>query len=370
VDKFDRIYKLHQALDRARHPVPGRQLEELLECSRSTVQRAIQELRDYLGAPVFYDQFRGGYRYLRTDDAPVELPGLWFNASEVHALLAMQQLLADVQPGLLDPFLAPLRRRVERILSLDRGSLPGAGQRGRRQLRRGEVSPQISLFPEGEKVEEPQPAPASSSPPSPLASTAELVRRVRLVTLAARRATPERFAAVAGALGARKRLAIRYHGRERDRVTEREVSPQRLVHYRDNWYLEAHCHQVEALRNFSVDRILEARSLDAAALELDAAALDAHFAATYGIFSGAARDTAVLCFSAESARWVADERWHPDQRGETLPDGRYRLEVPYSDPRELVMDILRHGPEVEVLAPEALRATVRERLAQALGRYG
>ncbi len=74
-------------------------------------------------------------------------------------------------------------------------------------------------------------------------------------------------------------------------------------------------------------------------------------------------------FTPERARWVATEQWHPQQRSRSEADGSYVLELPYSDPRELVMDILRHGPEVEVLAPEDLRRTVREALKSALNLY-
>jgi predicted DNA-binding transcriptional regulator YafY len=34
------------------------------------------------------------------------------------------------------------------------------------------------------------------------------------------------------------------------------------------------------------------------------------------------------------------------------------LELPYNDPRELLMDVLKHGAAVEVLAPESLRQQV------------
>ncbi|HWQ40381.1 MAG TPA: WYL domain-containing protein, partial [Burkholderiales bacterium] len=40
-----------------------------------------------------------------------------------------------------------------------------------------------------------------------------------------------------------------------------------------------------------------------------------------------------------------------------------------ADDRELVMDILKFGPDVEVLAPDALRARVAERLEAAARRY-
>lgn len=60
----------------------------------------------------------------------------------------------------------------------------------------------------------------------------------------------------------------------------------------------------------------------------------------------------VLRFSPDRASWVADERWHPQQVGRFQIDGSYELEVPCRDSRELVMDILRHGPDVEVSHPK------------------
>jgi len=160
-----------------------------------------------------------------------------------------------------------------------------------------------------------------------------------------------------------------YHGRERDRATERVVSPQRLVHYRDTWLLDAWCHLREDLRTFSIDRVREADELAEAAITIPDAELDACFASSYGIFSGRANKSAVLRFSAARARWVADERWHPRQVGQYLTDGRYELRIPYRDERELAMDILRHGAEVEVVAPAELRAEVERRLRGALAHY-
>jgi predicted DNA-binding transcriptional regulator YafY len=51
-------------------------------------------------------------------------------------------------------------------------------------------------------------------------------------------------------------------------------------------------------------------------------------------------------------------------------DGFYNLEIPYSDERELLMDILKFGPAVEVLGPASLRKTVKERLRSSLRHYG
>jgi predicted DNA-binding transcriptional regulator YafY len=68
------------------------------------------------------------------------------------------------------------------------------------------------------------------------------------------------------------------------------------------------------------------------------------------------------------------DRLLTERRGVTMAvlidaDGSYLLELPYSAAHELVMDILRHGPEVEVLSPARLRTQVREQLAAALRRY-
>jgi predicted DNA-binding transcriptional regulator YafY len=97
--------------------------------------------------------------------------------------------------------------------------------------------------------------------------------------------------------------------------------------------------------------------------------LDEHYASAYGIFGGRADKVAVLVFTEERARWVADEQWHPQQEGRRLHDGRYELRIPYREGRELVMDILRHGSGVTVVAPDELVVAVRTELARALESY-
>jgi predicted DNA-binding transcriptional regulator YafY len=67
----------------------------------------------------------------------------------------------------------------------------------------------------------------------------------------------------------------------------------------------------------------------------------------------------MLRFAGERARWGASEVWHPEQRGKLEPIGRYTLEVPYRDDRELVLEILKHAGAVEVLEPQDLREKVR-----------
>jgi predicted DNA-binding transcriptional regulator YafY len=96
--------------------------------------------------------------------------------------------------------------------------------------------------------------------------------------------------------------------------------------------------------------------------EVPEAELDEVLAAGYGIFSGKKVQWAHLRFTAERARYVSLEEWHPKQRVRWEKDGSYMLEVPYSSEKELVMDILKMGNDVEVLAPASLRDSVAERV--------
>jgi predicted DNA-binding transcriptional regulator YafY len=319
MNRADRLFHLHGILRAARHPAPFDTLREKLEVSAATLKRDIRYLRDHMGAPILYDRRYNGYRY--DPDAPeFELPGIWFNDTELHALIAMQQLLDTVQPGLLDNSIGPLKAKVRKLLG-------EAGQR------------------------------------------ADLVAsRVCLQPMALRRTNSEVFGRLSGAVFEQRPLTITYHGRERDTPGARTVHPYRLVHYRDNWYVIAFCDQAGALRTFALDRIRQARPASTDFRGCDDRDLSHHVGASFGIFTGSARAWGVLRFTAERARWVADERWHPDQVGRWV-DGSYELQVPYSDPRELVMDIMKYGPDVEVIAPPELRSLVAERLHAAAQRY-
>ena len=321
MDKFDRIYQLHNLLRDRRTPIARDDLTRRLECSEQTVYRLIRIMREYLGAPLEFDEQRGGYYYERNaEGGTYELPGLWFNAAELQALLVFDRLLENLESGLLGEHLAPLARRIGELLEHKRLGL------------------------------------------------SEAAHRVRVLGMAARPAG-EWFQVLAGATLQRRKLVLRYHARSKDKISERTVSPQRLVHYRDNWYLDAWCQMRNGLRTFAVDRVRHAAQIDEPAREIADTELNAYFASAYGIFSGKADKTAVLRFSAERARWAADERWHPDQVGQFLTDGKCELRIPYRDERELVMDILKHGPDIEVVGPESLRKQVAQKLRKALELY-
>lgn len=329
--QYERICKLERLLQNNRCLTRASALREL-EVSLSTLNRDLARLREESGLTIHWVPEREGWAVDRSAGRQLELPELSFAADEVHALLTMQHLLSNLDAGgLLGPSIEPLRRKLHSML--------GSGG-----------------------------APA-----------AEVRRRIHVRTVGARRIALPHFQAVGTALLRRLRLVLQYRARsaaEEDGQAPlpphepREVSPQRLVHYRDNWYLDAWCHRRRALRIFSVDAIEQVLVLDTAAIDVPEADLDAKLGSSYGIFAGAPQHLAVLRFSPERARWVAAEVWHPQQLGAYDAEGRWTLKLPYSDQRELAMDILRHVPDVEVLGPPELEQEVVRRLRAGLAAMG
>jgi predicted DNA-binding transcriptional regulator YafY len=324
MSQTERIYQIKKMLHQGK-VVAFSVLQSTLEVSRSTLKRDLDYLRNRMNVPIKYDREAQGYQLnvssAQTDNSH-ELPGLWFSPSEIHALLTMQHLLTSLDAGgVLAPHIEPLMTRLNALL--------GSAQNDAQEVR----------------------------------------KRVHIITLARRQVQAEHFQTVGTALLQRKQLAITYTARHNNQTTQRDVSPQRLVHYRENWYLDAWCHLRQELRNFALDRITQAQVLPSPAQEQDPAALQAAFDSSYGIFSGGPVTWATLRFSPERARWVAQEQWHDDQRASTQPDGSYHLQIPYSDHRELIMDILKHGAHCEVLEPHSLRSAVVEEVKRMGEKY-
>jgi predicted DNA-binding transcriptional regulator YafY len=321
MDRYERILTLHRLLRTARYPVAFDHLKDELRCSRATLYRDIAFLRDALGAPITMDGERHAVGYDRDVADSFELPGLWLTSEELAALLAVHQMLVRTGPGVLSQALAPLRQRIERLLS---------NQESGRKFDLG---------------------------------------RIRVTGFGVRRIDESVFRLVASAVLERRQLSFRYRARTSGSEGTRRVAPQRLTHYRENWYLDAWDHDRKALRSFAVDRIAEPKIEDGAAPDVPEAELDSHLAGSYGIFAGVPKAWATIVFSPRAARWVGDEHWHSRQEGRFLPDGRYELRVPYSNARELLMDVLRYGPDAEVVAPPSLREEAKILLRLALNGY-
>jgi predicted DNA-binding transcriptional regulator YafY len=116
VDRTERLYRIDHMLQE-RLVVPVESFLDELGVSLATFKRDLEYLRDRLNAPIVWDREVGGYRFDRQGVGDkYELPGMWFSAQEIQALLLMQELLKNLGPGLLTPHVAPLQARLRLLL--------------------------------------------------------------------------------------------------------------------------------------------------------------------------------------------------------------------------------------------------------------
>ncbi len=320
MDKVARMAAVQRMFEAGRAVTIG-ELADRLDCSIPTAKRALRHARHELGMPIEWDSGMRAYILDRSQGSTgTSLPGLWLSGPELSGLVTLHRCLGELAPSLIGPLLAPLGRRLGAVLARS-----------------------------GFRFEEVQ-------------------RRVKILAQPYRPPSPD-WDSLAEALLQRRRVEFTYDGRSASGTTRRTVSPQRMVLYRGNWYLDAWCHLRDALRSFAVERIRSPQVRSERAKDVAEATLDEVLATSYGIFSGSPNDLARLRFSAFAARWVADEWWHPHQTLKPPPDGWLEVTFPIGRREELVLDVLRWGPEVEVLEPSDLRREVGERLARAAAVY-
>jgi predicted DNA-binding transcriptional regulator YafY len=322
MSQTERVLRIQQMLQ-VKKIIPRQEFLGELEVSLATFKRDLEFLRSRFQVNIEWNRERGGYycEDLRSGTGAASIPGPRYSAGEIHALLLMQDLLIQLQPGLLEMDLGPLQARLQLLL-------------GTKHFEPGQIR-----------------------------------RRILILHMASRPVDPKCFQLVSIATLSRRRLELRHWNRFRNEETIREVSPQRMVYYRGNWYLDSWCHLRNELRSFAMDAIRDAELCDTPADEIADEALDANLGSGYGIFTGSAQHTAVLRFAPHITPWISSEIWHARQTQRIDSSGHLVLSVPYSEDYELTMDILRYGANVEVLAPDDLRSRVAEQLQAAAKRY-
>lgn len=310
-----RLHLIDQLLN-SRASVTLSEFLDTLEVSQATFKRDLEYLRDQLNAPIVYDRDINAYRFERLGayGPKYELPGLWLDGDEAHALLAATSLLERIEPGLLGAQIAPLKSRLRMLMSTE------------------SIDPDL------------------------------IDQRIRLLQNQRRTSSTRHFQKVARSTLEGLRLSITHLNRNTGERTIREISPQRLTHYRENWYVEAWCHTRDAIRSFGLDAIEDVVVMATPSQIVPQAQLDVVLSSGFGIFNGQDVQRAVLRFTPSRAQWVSKQIWHPEQKARWLEDGSYELEVPFTDARELISEVLWHGDQVVIVSPESLRASLLAQL--------
>lgn len=319
MDKWERFRQLQKILEARRHPVPLKTLSELMECDPSTIKRLIKDMREKHDAPVASS--KAGYAWRPRPGQVFELPGTWLGQEELLALMVLDQALSGMGSRVMEKEFTALRKKVRELLKKDAV--------------------------DGE----------------------DFIKRLRVVSSRQRQAEFPFFTQIVVALQQRFQLRFQYLTRSRNVQEVRTVSPQRLVLYRDNWYLDGWCHDRKALRTFALDAISACDPLPEPCEDIGDKTLDAHYSSSYGIFSGEPIGLAEILFSSNAARWVRSEIWHHEQQLLERDDGSVVLKVPYSQSTELLRDVLAWGEDAEILGPAPLREQAQSIIKKMLARY-
>lgn len=295
------------------------ELRKKLECGRHTIYRTLERAKSEFSLPIEYDRKEKVYRF--KEGEKVSLPLIWFTPKDVMVLLTLLKAFRELPFGVVDDDVTPFKERLEKIVGANPSSLNS------------------------------------------------LLKSIRILPAQFRETPKEALSILCSAISNSKRVKIKYQDRQTENITERVVSPLHLVRYRDNWYLDAFCDQSNDLRIFSIDRILEIKILKKKAKHVSKKKVEEFYTTSYGIFAGKPKNKVVLKFSPQIAKWIASEEWHPKQKSSFDKNGFYILEFPYSDERELILDILKYGDDVEVIAPTELREKVKQKLKKAYQQY-
>jgi len=307
-DRHDKIRRLHEHFLDAKKPIAMPEILCLLQCSRKTAERVIAECRA-LGTPIEHFRENGHYLYRLTNspDGAYQLPGIWFHKEELVALFAIQGMIQDIPDGLLSGQLKTLWSRVQAHCE--------------------------SLYLDWDALKD----------------------KVKILPIAGRIVEDAHFRCVVEALMKGQRVSICYKSLNAKENLERDVSPLRILRYRDNWYMDAYCHHRNDLRSFALSRITASKLQFIEAQPVSVEKQDLFYAQSYGIFTGAADKVAKVHFTGIAALEVSKELWHPKQES-SWPDAQtFELNIPYHKDDELIMDLLRWGELANILSPQELR---------------
>lgn len=288
-------------------------LAEKFEITRKTAQRDIEFMRDRLNAPLVYLPERRGFAY---EDNTFELSGFWLEEEALTSLLLAYRLASAVPDIVIK---TSLRSFLEQL------------------LKKISYSNTISIKDLNSKV---------SVSNIEYSKTSEKIYHAMLQTL------------LAG-----KPVQIEYHSPHNSETTTRDILPLHLLHYMGTWHIIAHCALKDELRDFVLSRIKTITPCSARiASRFTSEQVRQYIRKTFGIFHGKETKEVCLCFSKDASMWISEQVWHPTQKTSIRKDGRLCLTIPVSDYREIKREILKHGAQVEVLSPKALRNEIKNEI--------
>jgi predicted DNA-binding transcriptional regulator YafY len=284
-------------------------LAEKFEMSTKTAQRDIEFMRDRLNCPLLYDKHEKGYYY--SDDA-FSLPAVYLSPGELSSLLIARKLLKDISDGSVASELSSAVEKITRVIEKH-------------------------------------------------TADAEAIDEILSFQIIEYTPTPEGiFTTVLEACLKKKSLAFTYTSPAYDEKTERTADPYHLLNYMGTWHFLGYCHKRKDLRDFVLSRMSEVKITEESFTMPKSFDVTGYMQSGFGIYKGDALKEVTLRFSPLKTKWVKSQIWHKDQKQKLLKDGSLELSFPVASFREVMMEILKHGADVEVIKPKALRDLIKE----------
>ncbi len=285
-----------------------------LECSAKTIQRDIDYMRDFLDAPIAYDERKKGLYFT---DKSWFMPSIMMNEGDLFAMLVGSQAMAMFQGT---PVAAELKQIFDKLAAY----LPDM----------------ISVPPE------------------------YLVSKVSFHAPPARAIRPEVWKQVVRGLQHQNVVEIVYKSHRYKKPLRHAIHPYHLANLEGEWYVLARSGKWKDLTQYALGRIQEAKVTETR-FDIPAGfnARDVLKKRVGRFIHGDGRKTfpVRLLFAPKLASYIGEKTWRQGQKLRGRRDGSVELELPVYDVQDVVPWVQGFGPDVKVLGPKELRAVIKER---------
>ena len=316
-----RVDELHREISSGRWP-SSRALAQKLERSEKTVKRALQEMRERLGAPLYYNPTHRGWGYSEPGWSP---PPIHFNESELLAFFTAEQ------------------------------TLRAAGLTPEAMLLKASLAKLATYLPE-----------------SVTANLHTLSEALTFQQLPHAVVNPLTLQTLARAAAERRTISFDYHSQHRNERNHRKADVLALHNFAGDWYAIAFDHWRDKVLDFHAARMSNLRETDHYFDLPDDWDRDAYLRKGFFMMRGGRRIKVQIVFDAYQARWMRErDKFHPDEQREELPGGELRLtfSVGRNGLDAVARFCLAYAGHCRVERPAALRKLIRDRLTRALKQH-
>ena len=310
--QFARLMDLDRLIREEKYP-NALSFSKEREVSQKTVQRDIEYLRDYHGAPLEYDRFKKGYYY---KDKNWFLPAFNMSENELRSLL-----LAKVAVGAFkDTGVGrDLDCITDKLLETLTNRLP--------------FQPEV------------------------------ISSRFSFVHPPAKNVDGSIWSTVANGLLTQRSVEIHYCSLNTGESSDRTIDPYHIANLEGEWYVIAWCHKAQDLRQFGIPQIEKAKITASSFQVKDNFDPEKLLSLAFRrLVLGEKVQTVKLRFAKPVAGRVMTHTWHANQKAKTLPNGEVELSFRSVGLYEISRWVLSWGYSVRVLEPASLKQMVRDEI--------